>query len=259
MPHTTNRTLLKTVALSSALLLLSGCLTQTKKAEEPSSEITSQVDTPKLLATAEEQHNIESVHYLSKQQGNEALRAPIEPFIQDQSEPQGQPPIQAEDSSLQQLSADVVEEQPAQAASPADLWHRLRQRYALPDSDHPGVKKDQNRYAKHPDYLLRVTERARPYLHFIVEEVEARGMPAEIALLPIVESAFLPFAYSHGRAAGIWQFIPSTGEYFGLKQNWWYDGRRDVYASTKAALSYLQKLHKTFGGAMHYRIVITPA
>ena len=248
MPQTTNRILLKTVALSSALLLLSGCLTQTKKADRPSSEITSQVDTPKLLATVEEKHNIESVHYLSKQQGSEALRAPIEPFIQDQSEPQGQLPIQAEDSSLQQLSADVAEEKPAQAASPTDLWHRLRQRYALPDSDHPGVKKDQNRYAKHPDYLLRVTERARPYLHFIIEEVEARGMPAEIALLPIVESAFLPFAYSHGRAAGIWQFIPSTGEYFGLKQNWWYDGRRDVYASTKAALNYLQKLHKTFDG-----------
>ncbi len=244
MPHTTNRILLKTVALSSALLLLSGCLTQPKKGDESSLEM----DTPNQFTTAEEQHNIESIHYLSKQQGSEALRAPIEPFIQDEFEPQAQLPTQVEDSSLQQSSADMVEEQPAQATSPTDLWHRLRQRYALPDRDHPGVKQDQNRYAKHPDYLLRVTERARPYLHFIVEEVEARGMPAEIALLPIVESAFLPFAYSHGRAAGIWQFIPNTGKHFGLKQNWWYDGRRDVYASTKAALTYLQQLHKTFDG-----------
>ena len=181
MPHTTNRILLKTVALSSALLLLSGCLTQPKKGDESSLEM----DTPNQFTTAEEQHNIESIHYLSKQQGSEALRAPIEPFIQDEFEPQAQLPTQVEDSSLQQSSADMVEEQPAQATSPTDLWHRLRQRYALPDRDHPGVKQDQNRYAKHPDYLLRVTERARPYLHFIDEEVEARGMHAEIALLPI--------------------------------------------------------------------------
>ena len=144
MPHTTNRILLKTVALSSALLLLSGCLTQPKKGDESSLEM----DTPNQFTTAEEQHNIESIHYLSKQQGSGALRAPIEPFIQDEFEPQAQLPTQVEDSSLQQSSADMVEEQPAQATSPTDLWHRLRQRYALPDRDHPGVKQDQNRYAK---------------------------------------------------------------------------------------------------------------
>ncbi len=237
--------------ISSVLPLLNGCLTPPQKSDKPASEMLNQASSPKQLTTPEEQHNIESIHYLSKQQGSEALRAPIEPLIPNDSTPGEQPPlssIQAEDSLLQQSLGDVIEGQPAQVALPTDLWHRLRQRYALPDGDHPGVKRDQNRYAKHPDYLLRVTERALPYLHFIVEEVEARGMPAEIALLPIVESAFLPFAYSHGRAAGIWQFIPSTGEHFGLKQNWWYDGRRDVYASTKAALTYLQQLHKTFDG-----------
>ncbi|MGD8430025.1 MAG: LysM peptidoglycan-binding domain-containing protein, partial [Ectothiorhodospiraceae bacterium] len=82
----------------------------------------------------------------------------------------------------------------------------------------------------------------------IVDQVQSRGMPTEIALLPIVESAFRPFAYSHGRAAGIWQFVPSTGKHFGLKQNWWYDGRRDVIAATDAALDYLSRLHDMFDG-----------
>jgi membrane-bound lytic murein transglycosylase D len=90
-------------------------------------------------------------------------------------------------------------------------------------------------------------ERARPYLHYIVSELESRNMPLEIALLPIVESGYQPFAYSKSRAAGLWQFIPSTGEVYGLRQDWWYDGRRDVIASTNAALTYLQKLHNDFG------------
>ncbi|HAI96670.1 MAG TPA: lytic transglycosylase, partial [Methylococcaceae bacterium] len=89
-------------------------------------------------------------------------------------------------------------------------------------------------------------ENAAPYLFHVVNEIEKRGIPGELALLPVVESAYRPFAYSHGRAAGLWQFIPSTGKAFGLKQTWWYDGRRDVYASTNAALNYLTKLSKRF-------------
>jgi membrane-bound lytic murein transglycosylase D len=90
--------------------------------------------------------------------------------------------------------------------------------------------------------------RADPFLYYILEEAEKRDLPTELVLLPIVESAYQPFAYSHGRAAGIWQFIPSTGRYYGLKQNWWYDGRRDIYASTQAALNYLESLNKQFKG-----------
>jgi membrane-bound lytic murein transglycosylase D len=90
--------------------------------------------------------------------------------------------------------------------------------------------------------------RAEPFIHYILEEAEKRNMPTELVLLPIVESAYQPFAYSHGRAAGIWQFIPSTGRLYGLDQNWWYDGRRDIYASTQAALNYLQNLNKLFDG-----------
>jgi len=99
---------------------------------------------------------------------------------------------------------------------------------------------------EHPDYLQRVQIRAEPYLFDIVEQIEHQHVPGEIALLPIVESAFQPHARSHARAHGIWQFIPSTGRLYGLKQNWWYDGRRDIYASTQAAIRYLQKLHREF-------------
>ena len=89
--------------------------------------------------------------------------------------------------------------------------------------------------------MQRVMRRADPFIYYILEEAERRDLPTELVLLPIVESAYQPFAYSHGRAAGIWQFIPSTGKYYGLKQNWWYDGRRDIYASTQAALKYPRK------------------
>jgi membrane-bound lytic murein transglycosylase D len=129
-----------------------------------------------------------------------------------------------------------------------DIWDRIRAGFAMPESDHARVLSARSWYQRHPAYMDRVATRARPYLHYIVEQVEARGMPMEIALLPVVESAFDPYAYSHGRAAGLWQFIPATGRQYGLKQNWWYDGRRDVIESTRAALDYLEYLHRFFGG-----------
>lgn len=135
---------------------------------------------------------------------------------------------------------------PAKPQSVENLWGRLFKGYGLSDFDHKRVEQERNWYLKHPSYLKRVQKRAIPYLYYIVNETEQRNMPTELALLPIVESAFQPFAYSHGRAAGIWQFIPSTGKSFGLKQNWWYDGRRDIYASTQSALDYLSRLSKRF-------------
>lgn len=134
------------------------------------------------------------------------------------------------------------------SADPADLWQRLRDGFRMRDYDHKRVQNELQWFARNQDYLDRVAQRAEPFLHLIVEEVERRNMPSEIALLPVVESAFQPFAYSHGRASGIWQFIPGTGRLYGLKQNWWYDGRRDVLAATHAALDYLQALHQTFDG-----------
>jgi len=129
-----------------------------------------------------------------------------------------------------------------------DTWQRIRNGFDLPDVKHKRVQQELNWYKRHPEYMTRVVERARPYLHYIIEQVEEAGIPTEIALLPIVESAFQPFAYSHGRAAGIWQFIPATGKQYGLKQNWWYDGRRDVYESTKSAIRLLKNLHRSFKG-----------
>lgn len=131
----------------------------------------------------------------------------------------------------------------------ANAWDRLRANMKLEESeDHPRLLGELKWYAEHGEYMNRVFDRAEPFLHYILNEAEARDLPAELALLPIVESAFQPFAYSHGRAAGIWQFIPGTGKLYGLKQNWWYDGRRDVYASTRAALTYLENLNKEFDG-----------
>lgn len=127
-----------------------------------------------------------------------------------------------------------------------DLWQRVRAGFALPHQSHPRIDANIKWYARHPAYIDRVVKRAEKYLHFIVEEAEKAEVPLEIALLPVVESAFQPFAYSHGRAAGIWQFIPATGKLYGLKQNWWYDGRRDVVASTRAALKFLKTMRKSF-------------
>ena len=144
--------------------------------------------------------------------------------------------------------APVVSDAEVDALPPQDLWDRLRDNFHLQGHDHPKIRPYLDWYARNQAYLDRVVARARPFLYDIVTEVERRGMPGEVALLPVVESAFQPFAYSAGRAAGIWQFIPGTGRRYGLKQNWWYDGRRDVRAATRAALDYLQRLHKQFDG-----------
>ncbi|HEX6690798.1 MAG TPA: transglycosylase SLT domain-containing protein [Burkholderiales bacterium] len=130
---------------------------------------------------------------------------------------------------------------------PDDLWVRIRRGFAMPDIDNKLVKNQMAYYVARPDYLQRVFDRSRLYLYHIVEAVEKRGMPTEIALLPIVESAFNPMAYSRAHASGIWQFIPGTGKRYDLQQNYWYDGRRDIVDSTAAALDYLEKLYKMHG------------
>jgi len=131
---------------------------------------------------------------------------------------------------------------------PENLLDELRASFSLPDADDPALERELEYFAKHPDYVERVLTRARPYLYYIAEQLEARGMPTDLALLPIVESAFDPFAYSHGRAAGLWQIIPGTAQRLGVKQNWWFDGRRDIVESTRGALDYLEKLHEMFDG-----------
>ena len=132
-------------------------------------------------------------------------------------------------------------------APPIDLWDRIRRGYAMPDLQSDLVRDREQWYASRPDYLYRMTERSRKYLVHIVEELELRNMPTELALLPFIESAFNPQAVSVAKAAGMWQFMPATGKYFELKQNAFRDDRRDVLASTRAALDYLQKLYGMFG------------
>ena len=131
----------------------------------------------------------------------------------------------------------------------SDLFDRMRAGFKLDDHpEQPGIDQQLDWFASNPDYLQRAFGRSELYLYHIVTQLEARGMPLEIALLPVVESAFEPYAYSRARATGLWQFIPDTGSRFGLKQDWWYDGRRDIVESTRAALDYLQALHDEFNG-----------
>jgi len=134
------------------------------------------------------------------------------------------------------------------APSSGDLFERIRTGFLIEDVDHATVEREVKWYASHPTYLDRTFKRGERYLYHIVNEIEARKMPLELALLPVVESAFNPVAYSRARASGLWQFIPGTGRRYDLKQNWYYDGRRDVVAATTAALDYLQFLSEEFDG-----------
>jgi membrane-bound lytic murein transglycosylase D len=135
----------------------------------------------------------------------------------------------------------------AQLNLPNDLWERIRKGYQMPDLESDLANDRTQWYASKSDYLQRMTERSNKYLYHIVEELEARKMPTELALLPFIESAFNPQAVSSARASGMWQFMPKTGKSFDLKQNAFRDDRRDVQASTRAALDYLERLHKMFG------------
>ena len=168
------------------------------------------------------------------------------------------PSVQSGDAEWAPSSISAAPEASApapavKASSPlvahADLWDRIRAGYALPPlEDSPYIRRHEQWFANNPEYMENMINRAQLYLYYIVEEVEKRGMPMEIALLPAIESAYQPHAFSRARAVGLWQFMPATGRLYGLKANWWYDGRRDVIASTQAALDYLAKLNKEFDG-----------
>ncbi|KZZ51105.1 hypothetical protein A3760_19370, partial [Oleiphilus sp. HI0122] len=145
----------------------------------------------------------------------------------------------------QPLPLEVVE----QIDRPSDLMQRIREGFALDlESDNKRIQAQLNWYLRHPEYLDRVFTRASRYMYHIVDRLEEENIPLEIALLPVVESAFNAFAYSHGRASGLWQFIPGTGKMYDMHQDWWFDGRRDVLLSTEGAIRYLSWLNKKFDG-----------
>lgn len=188
-----------------------------------------------LATTGDSESQSEARPDLTKLVSEELVLAAAMPITED-----GQDDLIERDNDPLPLEQDEPE------ASPEDLWERIRQGFALDHHiDKRRVQSELNWFIRHPEYLDRVATRATRYMHHIVTEIESRGLPMELALLPIVESAFDPFAYSHGRASGLWQFIPSTGRLYGLKIDQWYDGRRDVTAATNAALNYLTDSHKS--------------
>ena len=163
-------------------------------------------------------------------------------------------PDYPEDQLTQQLLTLFPQSDPEAYAWPAqlsryerDLWHDIRSGFMLNhDIDDPRIDHQIQRYTGNQAYFDHIIERAQRYLPHIYAEVHARGLPTELVLLPVIESGYDPFAYSHSRASGLWQFIPETGTHFGLHQDWWRDGRRDIIDSTEAALSYLTQLHQFF-------------
>ncbi|MCR9941065.1 lytic transglycosylase [Vibrio owensii] len=157
---------------------------------------------------------------------------------------------QADSEKKQSIAKKPAKETP-KTLSPQeqeDVWRRIGMQLEMDIPDNKKVAYYRTWYLKHPNHLRTVSERAQPFLYMITKRIEERGLPMELALLPIVESSFDPFAYSHGSAAGLWQFVPGTGKMMGLEQNYWYDGRRDVYAATDAALDYLEQQSKRFDG-----------
>ena len=159
------------------------------------------------------------------------------------SEPSTDP---ASSAALPEVGLQLRTRPPLGVTPPVDLWDRIRRGFAMPDLESPLVREREQWYAARPDHLLRMTERSRRYLFHIVEEIERRNMPTELALLPFIESAFNPQAVSPAKAAGMWQFMPATGRDCDLKQNMFRAERRDILESTRAALDYLQKLYGMF-------------
>lgn len=163
-------------------------------------------------------------------------------------------PVENVTESLSSIELPVELTDTQVPADITNLWEYIAVNATTLDAEHPRITKRQQWYLKHPQYMDKVAERARPFMHFIVQTLEENNLPVELALLPIVESAFDPFAYSHGSASGLWQFIPMTGKRFGMEQNWWYDGRRDVIKATQGAVKYLAYLHRYFDGNWYHAL-----
>ncbi|MGB5179711.1 MAG: LysM peptidoglycan-binding domain-containing protein [Gammaproteobacteria bacterium] len=196
-------------------LLAGGCATVDNVADSPADQ-----------APATDSNKSRSLHVIT------LTHEPVEPF----------------DDSAYDSAADSTTTNEVIIEEPPEFWEQLRQGFRLPGSQQTVVTARAAGYGRNPQQVERVFKRGEPYLAYILSEVQKRNFPTEIALLPFVESGYDPFAFSYGRAAGMWQFIPATGKMYGLQQDWWYDGRRDVVESTQAALNYLDYLQDKFDG-----------
>ncbi len=208
------------LAIFSCVTLLFGCAQITPQ--------TNSTSTPQLNQTSQ---NTAPVYI--------ALPAPSAGFIQSVS--------QAESQTLPESTRNQIAKTLDLIARPNDIWVRIRNGFGIPNIDTPLVTEKQAWFLSHSESLQRTISRSSRYLYHVVEELEKRGMPTELALLPFIESAYNPMAYSSANASGMWQFIPSTGKNYNLKQDWWQDERRDVLASTDAALTYLQAIYEMNG------------
>ena len=235
------------LVLASALaLLLAGCATTAGVGAPPLAAASASASEPaqasvSVAPTPTPEPNAAELKAQAEAQAAPAGAAlPAEP-------PDAAPPEVIKPPELIDPIQPDVRLNPNEGEAQSDLWARVRRGFAMPELDTELTRDRQQWYASRPDYFQRMTERGSRYLFHIVEEVERRKMPTELALLPFIESAFNPQAMSSAKASGIWQFMPSTGKHFDLKQNVFRDDRRDVLASTRAALDYLQKLHGMFG------------
>ena len=202
-----------------------------------------------LALAREQQREAERVAALDRQRTLELAleqqrRREAEAALEEQRKREAELALQQQREREAALLAARLEEEKLKN----NAWYRLQQGMQMSAVDNRRVAAQLKWFLDHPGYLQRVMERARPILPFVLDELERRNLPTELALLPIVESAYQAFAYSHGRASGMWQIIPSTGRYLGLKQNWWDDGRRDISESTHAAITYLESLAGQFDG-----------
>lgn len=225
---------MKKIALICLLSLISGC------------ELTAQSDKLDTSSESYEREIAAQINVSCQESAHE-----VETLFDCDSAQQGIIPVTHPTDVIEVPLAAIMTEEPQANDLPppiTDVWERVRQQLAFDIPQNKRIESQKNWYLKHPSYMQRVSKRAKPFLHLIVEQLEKDNMPLELALLPIVESAFDPFAYSHGRAAGMWQFIPGTGKRFGMKQTWWFDGRRDVVTSTEGAIAYLNYLVKMFDG-----------
>lgn len=254
---TMNQVFLRIISATLAIGLLSACAQTPQRAYARSGN-------DKLYCAKEQNRTAKACQYqqvvarrkTDENLANKTLRGLPKHYSNSSARQQSKPSAKTQQPPrLAKQTKPVIPKAPAAAksslpvASHVNFWPRLSEQlsfYELADKD--AIDDREEWYSKHPYYLNTISKRASRYIYYILENIEERGMPADLALLPFVESSYDPFAYSHGHAAGLWQFVPNTAKHMGITQNWWYDGRRDVITATDAALDYLTELNRRFDG-----------